>query len=203
MDPNDTNSHPSRNFYRFDSVMDMLQEFYALRMKMYIKRKEYLEGMLQAEADRLSNQARFIMEKCSGELVVENKKRKTIIDELLKKNYKPDPVKEWKECCLQEEEEEAQPEENDDDDEQDSEKKKSSGVSLLLVQSNTDKYVKLFIGEFEIIWRHRDTCELLNFDFNSSEQLFKKIKVKITDPMSWNRNSTVRECDVFKLFQIC
>lgn len=86
--------------------MDILKEFYALRLKMYQKRKEYLEGALEAEAAKLSNQARFIMEKCSGELVVENKKRKTIVDELLKRGYSPDPLLEWKKSCHAEEEEE-------------------------------------------------------------------------------------------------
>ncbi|KAK5640442.1 hypothetical protein RI129_011253 [Pyrocoelia pectoralis] len=99
---------------RYDSVMEMLQEFYTLRMKMYKKRKDYLEGLLEAEASKLSNQARFIMEKCSGEFVVENKKRKTIIDELVKRQYAPDPVIEWKRR-LQMEEEEEEAEESPDD----------------------------------------------------------------------------------------
>lgn len=73
-----------------------MREYQPVRLKMYQKRKDFLEGQLEAEASRLSNQARFILEKCSGELVVENKKRKTIVDELLKKGYDPDPVKTWK-----------------------------------------------------------------------------------------------------------
>ena len=36
----------------------------------------YLEGVLGAEAAKLSNQARFILEKCSNQLVIENKKKK-------------------------------------------------------------------------------------------------------------------------------
>lgn len=102
---------------RFESVMDMLEEFFTLRLKTYQRRKEFLEGMLEAEAAKLSNQARFIMEKCSGELVVENKKRKTIVDELLRRGYAPDPVKEWKKA-MQEEEDEAPEDEGQEDDEQ-------------------------------------------------------------------------------------
>lgn len=101
---------------RFESVMDILEEFYTLRLKTYQRRKEFLEGMLEAEAAKLSNQARFIMEKCSGTLVVENKKRKTIVDELLKRGYAPDPVKEWKKAMLEEEDaadEEGQEEEEE------------------------------------------------------------------------------------------
>lgn len=82
---------------KFESVMDILSEYYQLRLNLYVKRKDYLEGMLEAEASKLSFQARFILEKCNGDLVVENKKRKTIIDDLLKVGYLPDPVKEWKE----------------------------------------------------------------------------------------------------------
>ena len=39
---------------------------------------------------------RFIIEKCDGTLVVENKKKKVIIDELKKKGFDPDPVRMWK-----------------------------------------------------------------------------------------------------------
>jgi hypothetical protein len=39
---------------------------------------------------------RFILEKCDGVLVIENKKKKVMIDELKRKGYDPDPVKAWK-----------------------------------------------------------------------------------------------------------
>jgi DNA topoisomerase II len=81
---------------KYDNTMVILKEFYTLRLEYYDKRKVYLEGMMQAEADKLSNQARFIMEKCDRTLVVENKKRKVMIDELVKRGYDADPVKEWK-----------------------------------------------------------------------------------------------------------
>lgn len=101
----------------YQSVMDILEEFFTLRLKTYQRRKEFLEGMLEAEAAKLSNQARFITEKCSGELVVENKKRKTIVDELLRRGYTPDPVKEWKKS-MKEEEDEVPEEEGEEDKEQ-------------------------------------------------------------------------------------
>ena len=56
-----------------------------MRLKYYAKRKEFLEGQLQAEADKLTNQARFIVEKCDKGLVVENKKRKVMVEELIKR----------------------------------------------------------------------------------------------------------------------
>lgn len=90
---------------RFEKVNEILNEFYTLRLEYYVKRKDYLVGMLTAETARLSDQARFITEKCDRTLVVENKKRKTMIDELVKRGYRADPVKEWKRKVAQDEEE--------------------------------------------------------------------------------------------------
>jgi DNA topoisomerase-2 len=52
--------------------------------------------MIGAEAARLSNQARFILEKCDGTVKVENKKKQVMIDELARRGYDSDPVKAWK-----------------------------------------------------------------------------------------------------------
>ena len=62
---------------RFNSVEEILKEFFELRMLMYKKRKDYLEGMLAAESLKLDNIARFILEKIEGtitigELVLDN-----------------------------------------------------------------------------------------------------------------------------------
>lgn len=45
---------------KYESVKVILQEFYDLRLEFYDKRKAYLEGMLEAEASKLSNQARQV-----------------------------------------------------------------------------------------------------------------------------------------------
>jgi len=84
----------------YSSPLEIMKEFFDLRLKFYGKRKDYLEGMLEAEALKLTNQARFILEKCDGTLTVENKRRKAMIDELLRKGYDSDPVKKWKNAQL-------------------------------------------------------------------------------------------------------
>ncbi|KAB7496958.1 DNA topoisomerase 2 [Armadillidium nasatum] len=81
---------------KYNTVMEMLQEFFDLRLKFYGKRKSYLVGMLEAESNKLSNQARFILEKCDGRLTIENKKKREMIAELQRKGYESDPVKAWK-----------------------------------------------------------------------------------------------------------
>ncbi|XP_041986182.1 DNA topoisomerase 2 [Aricia agestis] len=81
---------------KYEKVEEILREFYNVRLQYYNKRKQFLEGQLQAEADKLTNQARFIVEKCDKGLVVENKKRKAMVEELIKRGYAPDPIAEWK-----------------------------------------------------------------------------------------------------------
>lgn len=81
---------------KYDNVVQILKGFYKVRMEAYHKRKDYLEGALQAEAAKLSNQARFILEKCDGTLVIENKKKKDMIAELIRRNYESDPLVAWK-----------------------------------------------------------------------------------------------------------
>lgn len=107
---------------RFDRTTEILKEFYIHRLEYYVKRKDYLVGMLTAETDRLSDQARFIQEKCNNTLVVENKKRKTMIDELIRRGYKPDPVKVWKQSLKMDDEEEQGDEEPEEEEESDKKK---------------------------------------------------------------------------------
>ena len=81
---------------KYSTVEEILKTFFNVRMKLYEKRKKYFVGMLEAEAGKLSNQARFILEKCDGRLVIENKKKKDMIEELQRKGFESDPVKMWK-----------------------------------------------------------------------------------------------------------
>lgn len=98
---------------RYENVNVILKEFYDLRLEYYQKRKDYLQGMLEAETSLLSNQARFILEKCNKTLTVENKKRKIMIDELIQRGYDPDPIVTWKEKMKSEEDDEEPAEEEE------------------------------------------------------------------------------------------
>ncbi|XP_039283672.1 DNA topoisomerase 2-like isoform X4 [Nilaparvata lugens] len=81
---------------RYTSAIEVLKEFFPARMLYYEKRKDNMAGTLEAETRKLSNQARFICEKCDGTLVIENKKKKDMVAELIRRKFDPDPVKEWK-----------------------------------------------------------------------------------------------------------
>jgi len=43
---------------KYESTMQIMRDFYDIRLEFYGKRKAYLEGMLGAEAAKLTNQAR-------------------------------------------------------------------------------------------------------------------------------------------------
>ena len=55
---------------KYENELEILKEFYDTRLEIYHKRKEYLESLLTAESEKLDNQARFIMEKIEGKIVV-------------------------------------------------------------------------------------------------------------------------------------
>lgn len=57
---------------KFESVDEIIRDFYVVRLNCYVKRKDFLEGMLTAESERLTAQARFILEKIDGTIVIGN-----------------------------------------------------------------------------------------------------------------------------------
>jgi DNA topoisomerase-2 len=75
----------------YESAEQIFREFYTLRLDYYAKRRDYMIGLLGAESGKVINHARFILEKCKGDLTIENKK-KVMIEE-----YDKDPAKAWKE----------------------------------------------------------------------------------------------------------
>ncbi|KAM4631214.1 DNA topoisomerase 2-beta [Polymixia lowei] len=80
---------------RYDSVQDILKEFFELRLHYYKLRKDWLLGSLGAEAAKLSNQARFVLEKIEGKISIENKSKRELIRMLVQKGYESDPVAAW------------------------------------------------------------------------------------------------------------
>ncbi|MCP9262278.1 DNA topoisomerase 2-alpha [Dirofilaria immitis] len=73
---------------RFSTVEEICKEFFEIRKKKYIERKAFQEGMLRAQSERLSNQARFILAKIKGEILIENKRKAAIVEQLVKKRWK-------------------------------------------------------------------------------------------------------------------
>lgn len=72
---------------KYDTPEDIVTAFYHVRLEYYDKRKANLIRNLEAEKRILSNKARFVEEVCSGDLVVSNRKRKDILEELQQRGY--------------------------------------------------------------------------------------------------------------------
>ncbi|XP_032378177.1 DNA topoisomerase 2-beta isoform X1 [Etheostoma spectabile] len=107
---------------RYESVQDILREFFELRLHYYKLRKDWLLGSLGAEAAKLSNQARFVLEKIEGKITIENKSKRELIRMLVQKGYESDPVAAWSKS-----QEKAQ--EDDDHDGNESDSSVDSGSS--------------------------------------------------------------------------
>lgn len=81
---------------RYENVVDIMKEFYEERRKHYAKRREYIIGMLSAEAEKLENHARYIDDKTMFEYIGTRPQLKALIQKLIDRGYAPDPVRKWK-----------------------------------------------------------------------------------------------------------
>ena len=77
--------------HKYDTVLDIMEEFYRIRLSFYEKRKQYLLNEMQRELEKLSNQSRFIKMIIDGKLVVSKKKKAVLVTELKKLDFRPFP----------------------------------------------------------------------------------------------------------------
>lgn len=82
---------------RYKNPEEICEEFFHVRLGMYVKRKEYMVGNLQSQCLKLDNIARFIKEKIENIISVENKKISAVVEMLIERKYDRDPEKVWRE----------------------------------------------------------------------------------------------------------
>ncbi|CAN1342380.1 DNA topoisomerase 2 [Linum perenne] len=112
---NTSNMHlfdPSGRIKKYDNPEQVIEEFFHLRLEYYDKRKKTKLAALELELLRLSNKVRFILAVVNGEIIVNNRKRAELIQELHQKGFTPMPIKS-KSAAASETTEES--EEGDDD----------------------------------------------------------------------------------------
>ncbi|CAL8371464.1 unnamed protein product, partial [Boreogadus saida] len=156
---------------RYDSVHDILREFFTLRLQYYKLRKDWLLGSLGADAAKLSNQARFVLEKIEGKVAIENKSKRELIRMLVQKGYESDPVLAWtkaQEKALEGDERDG----NDSDASGDSGSTSGPNFHYIL---NMPLWC-LTKEKVEELLRQRDlkTAELNGLEMKSSEDLWKE-----------------------------
>ena len=76
---------------RYESPLEILQEFYELRLSYYHKRKDLMTNRMRDELERISNRVRFILAVISDELKIRNVKRAVILEQLVKLRFKAYP----------------------------------------------------------------------------------------------------------------
>jgi len=73
---------PEGKLKKYNSIEEILETFYNLRLEYYHLRKDYMISLLQKEVATLSNKARFIKMVIEDELVIKRKKRAVLVNEL-------------------------------------------------------------------------------------------------------------------------
>ncbi|TKX21256.1 DNA topoisomerase-like protein 2 [Elsinoe australis] len=110
---------------KYETVLDMMEEFYHIRLDFYTKRKAYLLGEMNRELEKLSNQARFIKMIIENKLVVSKKKKAVLVQELQKLGFKRIPK--ISDAKKQGELEKAAEDDNDNADENEEEQELGAG----------------------------------------------------------------------------
>ena len=75
--------------HRYDSVENIFDEFYVIRLEYYKKRREHMISVLKRDVAILNNKVRFITEVINEELIINKKKRAVLVNELYEKKYDP------------------------------------------------------------------------------------------------------------------
>jgi len=78
---------------KFESAEKILEEFYKIRLVYYDKRKVWLIATLFYQFEKISEKLRFIIAVIKGEIIINNRKRTALIEELRQKKFKPFPPK--------------------------------------------------------------------------------------------------------------
>ncbi|KAG6814411.1 hypothetical protein H0H92_007414 [Tricholoma furcatifolium] len=109
---------------KYETPEDIIEAFYPTRLAYYQKRKDHLANEIQSAFDKLTNQARFIQMIVDKQLVVANRKKADIIQDLRKHEFRRFPKvssakKSGKKADAKENGEDDDEDDGDDEDEDD------------------------------------------------------------------------------------
>jgi len=77
----------SGNIKKYCDHFEILREFYSIRFKMYVKRKQFKLDKLEHELKYMNSKIKFISDIVDSKLVISNVKKQTIIDYLVKNEF--------------------------------------------------------------------------------------------------------------------
>ena len=73
--------------HKYASPLDIMEEFYQVRLRYYQKRKDHLLDVMRRDLEKLTNQARFVKMIIDGKLTVSKKKKAVLVAELHKLGF--------------------------------------------------------------------------------------------------------------------
>ncbi|VFQ77766.1 unnamed protein product [Cuscuta campestris] len=82
---------PNGVIKKYETPEQIIEDFFKVRMEFYEKRKRFLLEKFEAELLKLDNKVRFILGVVSGEIIVNNRKRAELFQELRNKGFTPIP----------------------------------------------------------------------------------------------------------------
>ena len=74
--------NPTLKLRRYQTSMDIMEEFFNLRLSFYEKRKTYLLSKLGREVDMLNNKVKFILGVMTVEIQIKGRKKKELAESL-------------------------------------------------------------------------------------------------------------------------
>jgi len=72
---------------KYDNVNDILENYFMVRLNCYVKRKEYQLESLKNELVILNARVRFIMEFIAGDIIISNRTKQNLLDQLKERDY--------------------------------------------------------------------------------------------------------------------
>jgi DNA topoisomerase-2 len=174
---------------RYSNVNEIIQEYYYVRLDYYQKRKNYMVKEYSNQLEKISSQAKFVKMIIDGDLVVSNKKKKILIDELREldfpgfdKKNEPIPMK-FTSSIKQE-----QNDDNDDDEEvmsPDADNNEETG--LIVVNKNNSSALYDYLLGMPIWSLTKERYESLLKTKGEKEALLNTLLQK-SPKMLWNED---------------
>uniref|UniRef100_H3G7M6 DNA topoisomerase 2 n=1 Tax=Phytophthora ramorum TaxID=164328 RepID=H3G7M6_PHYRM len=72
---------------KYENPKQVMDEFYGVRLEYYERRKKAMLQKLKDQIKLLSNKARFVLSVVEGKLIVSNRKRQDLLEELISEGY--------------------------------------------------------------------------------------------------------------------
>ncbi len=76
--------NPEGKIKKYNSVREIMDEFFSLRLHKYALRKNYLISRIDRDLEIIKNKTRFILAVVNDELHIRNRKRKELVMDLVK-----------------------------------------------------------------------------------------------------------------------